>query len=130
THERTHEYGSYIMEAMETNVPYKIGGNVLNTNLISNLPEDAVVEVPCLVDRSGVTPCHVGKLPTQLAALNMTNINVHLLTIEASLSRKKEYIYQAAMLDPHTSSELSLDDIKSLCDDLIEAHGDWLPEYK
>ncbi len=130
THDRTKEYASYIMEAMETDIPYKIGGNVLNTGLITNLPDDAVVEVPCLVDSSGVTPGYVGKLPPQLAALNRTNINVHLLTIEAALTRKKKYIYQAAMLDPHTSSELSLDDIKSLCDDLIEAHGDWLPEYK
>ncbi len=130
THDRTKEYASYIMEAMETDIPYKIGGNVLNTGLITNLPDDAVVEVPCLVDSSGVTPCYVGKLPPQLAALNRTNINVHLLTIEAALTRKKDFIYQAAMLDPHTSSELSLDDIKSLCDDLIEAHGDWLPEYK
>lgn len=130
THDRTKEYASYIMEAMETDIPYKIGGNVLNTGLITNLPDDAVVEVPCLVDSSGVTPGYVGKLPPQLAALNRTNINVHLLTIEAALTREKDFIYQAAMLDPHTSSELSLDDIKSLCDDLIEAHGDWLPDYK
>lgn len=128
-HKRTHEYASYIMEAMETDKPYKIGGNVLNTGLITNLPEEACVEVPCLVDRSGVTPCYVGRLPEQLAALNRTNINVHLLTIEAALTRKKDYIYQAAMLDPHTAAELSIDNIVSLCDDLIEAHGDWLPEY-
>ncbi|MEJ6952013.1 alpha-galactosidase [Natronospora cellulosivora (SeqCode)] len=130
THQRSQEYASYIMEAMETNKPYKIGGNVMNTGLITNLPEKACVEVPCLVDRSGVSPCYVGDLPEQLAALNRTNINVHLLTIEAALSLKKEYIYQAAMLDPHTAAELSIDDIVSLCDDLIEAHGDWLPEYK
>jgi len=130
THKRTHEYASYIMEAMETDVPYKIGGNVLNTGLITNLPSEACVEVPCLVDRSGITPCYVGKLPPQCAALNMTNINVQLLTIEAALTLKKEYIYHAAMLDPHTSSELSIDDIKAMCDDLIEAHGDWLPKYK
>lgn len=129
-HERTIEYSSYIMEAMETNIPYKINGNVLNTGLITNLPNEACVEVPCLVDKSGVTPCHIGALPPQLAALNMTNINVQLLTTEAILTGKKEYIYHAAMLDPHTSSELSIDDIKSLCDDLIEAHGDWLPKYK
>jgi len=129
-HERTHEYASYIMEAMETGKPYKIGGNVLNTGLIENLPQKAVVEVPCLVDRSGITPCHVGELPEQLAALNRTNINVHLMTIKAALEKKKEYIYQAALLDPHTSSELSIDDTINLCDDLIEAHGDWLPEYK
>ncbi len=130
-HERTHEYGSYIIDAMETDVPFKIGGNVLNTGrLISNLPEKAVVEVPCLVDRSGVTPTYVGDLPEQLAALNRTNINTQLLTIEAAITQKKEHIYQAAMLDPHTSAELSIDDIVALCDDLIEAHGDWLPKYQ
>ncbi len=128
-HQRTHEYASYIMEAMETDQPYKIGGNVMNTGLITNLPDDACVEVPCLVDASGVTPCHVGALPPQLAALNMTNVNVQLLTIEAALTLKKEYIYHAAMLDPHTSSELTIDQIYSLVDDLIEAHGDWLPKY-
>ena len=129
THTRTHEYASYIMEAMETGVPYKIGGNVLNNGLITNLPRNACVEVPCLVDRSGVTPCYVGDLPEQCAALNRTNINVQLLTIEAAMTRKKETIYQAAMMDPHLQSELSIDDIVSLCDDLIAAHQGWLPEY-
>jgi len=129
-HERTHEYASYIMEAMETDIPFKIHGNVLNTGLITNLPEEAVVEVPCLVDRSGITPGYVGNLPLQLAALNRTNINVQLLTIEAALTQKKDYIYQAAMLDPHTSSELSIDEVVALCDDLFEAHKEWLPEYK
>mgnify|MGYP000851683697 FL=1 len=129
-HGRTNEYGSYIMEAMETNVPYKIGGNVLNTGLITNLPAEAVVEVPCLVDSQGVSPTYVGHLPTQLASLNMTQINVQLLTIEATVTLKKEHIYQAALLDPHTSSELSIDDTIALCDDLIEAHGDWLPKFK
>lgn len=130
-HHRTHEYASYIMEAIETDVPFKIGGNVMNTGgLISNLPEKACVEVPCLVDRSGVTPTYVGELPEQLAALNRTNINTQLLTIEAAITGKKEHIYHAAMLDPHTAAELSMDDIVSLCDDLIEAHGDWLPKYK
>ena len=129
THTRTHEYASYIMEAMETGVPYKIGGNVLNNGLITNLPRNACVEVPCLVDRSGVSPCYVGDLPEQCAALNRTNINVQLLTIEAAMTRKKETIYQAAMMDPHLQSELSIDDIVSLCDDLIAAHQGWLPEY-
>lgn len=129
THSRTHEYASYIMEAMVTDVPYKIGGNIINHGFIENLPSDACVEVPCLVNRAGVQGCYVGKLPTQLAAMNMTNINVQLLTIEAAVTRKKETIYQAAMLDPHTSSELSIDDIVSMCDDLIEAHAGWLPEY-
>ncbi|WP_054957970.1 alpha-glucosidase/alpha-galactosidase [Paenibacillus dakarensis] len=129
-HKRSKEYASYIIEAIETNIPYKIGGNVMNTGLITNLPKEACVEVPCLVDRSGITPTYVGDLPPQLAALNRTNINTQLLTIEAAVTGKKEHIYHAAMLDPHTSAELSLDDIAALCDDLIEAHGDWLPKFK
>jgi alpha-galactosidase len=129
-HERTHEYASYIMEAIETNVPFKIGGNVMNTGLITNLPKEACVEVPCLVDRNGITPTYVGDLPPQLAALNRTNINTQLLTIEAAITGKKEHIYHAAMLDPHTAAELSIDDIIALCDDMIEAHGDWLPKYR
>lgn len=130
THERSHEYASYIFDAMETNVPFKIGGNVMNTGLITNLPKEACVEVPCLVDASGVTPTYVGDLPPQLAALNRTNINTQLLTIEAAITGKKEHIYHAALLDPHTAAELSMDDIVSLCDDLIEAHGDWLPKFR
>ncbi|MWV46005.1 alpha-galactosidase [Paenibacillus sp. HJL G12] len=129
-HTRSKEYASYIMEAMETNVPFKIGGNVMNTGLITNLPKEACVEVPCLVDRSGISPTFVGDLPPQLAALNRTNINTQLLTIEAAVTGKKEHIYHAAMLDPHTAAELSLDDIVALCDDLIEAHGSWLPAFK
>ena len=129
SHSRTGEYASYIMEAIMTDKPYKIGGNVLNRGLISNLPAEACVEVPCLVNHFGVQPTVVGPLPTVCAAMNMTNINVQLLTIEAAVTRKKDVIYQAAMLDPHTSSELSIDDIVHLCDDLIEAHGDYLPKY-
>ena len=129
THERSREYASHIMEAIVTNEPYKIGGNVLNQGLIDNLPSDACVEVPCLVDGSGVTPCHVGRLPVQLAAMNMTNINVQLLTIEAAVTKKRDLIYNAAMLDPHTAAELSLDDIVKMVDELIEAHGDYLPRY-
>jgi Alpha-galactosidases/6-phospho-beta-glucosidases, family 4 of glycosyl hydrolases len=130
THEYSKEYAARIMDAVETGKPYKIGGNVLNTGLIINLPGNAVVEVPCLIDASGVTPCYVGELPPQLAALNMTNINVQLLTIEAAITKRRENIYYAAMLDPHTSSELTIDQIQSLCDDLISAHGNMLPEYK
>ncbi len=129
THTRTGEYASYIMEAIVTNVPYSIGGNVINTGLIDNLPDNACVEVPCLVNRLGVQPTHVGRLPEICAAMNRTNINVQLLTIEAAVTRRKECIYQAAMMEPHTASELSIDDIVSLCDDLIEAHRGWLPEY-
>jgi len=121
-HSRTHEYASHIMEAVVTNKPLKIGGNVLNNGLIDNLPSDACVEVPCLVDGHGVNPCHVGRLPVQCAAMNMTNINAQLLTIEAAVTCKKEHIYQAAMLDPHTGAQLSIDDIVKMCDELYEAH--------
>jgi alpha-galactosidase len=111
------------MEAMETDTPYRIGGNVLNTNLITNLPSQAIVEVPCLVDRNGVQGCFIGDLPEQLAGLNRTNINVQLLTIEAALTLNRETVYHAAMLDPHTAAELTLDQIRNLCDDMIAAHG-------
>lgn len=130
THERSREYASYIMEAVVTNNPYQIGGNVLNTGLIDNLPADACVEVPCLVNGNGINPCHVGRLPVQLAAMNQTNINVQLLTIEAARTRDRNHIYQAAMLDPHTAAELSVDDIRSMCDELIEAHGAYMEMYK
>ena len=129
-HERSKEYACHIMEAMETNEPYKLGGNVLNTGLITNLPQNACVEVPCIADKNGITPTYVGDLPEQCAALNRTNINVQLLTIEAARTLKKDYIYQAAMMDPHLMSELSIDDIVALCDDLIVAHEGWLPQYK
>ena len=130
THKRSKEYASYIMEAIVTNKPYKIGGNVINTGLIDNLPADACVEVPCLVDGSGITPCHVGRLPVQLAAMNMTNINPQLVTIEAARTRKKEHIYQAAMLDPHTAAELNIKDIHKMVDEMIEAHGDYMKMYQ
>jgi len=129
-HTRSREYASHIMESIVTGTPYEIGGNVLNSDhLIANLPREACVEVPCLVNARGVLPCNVGSLPVQCAAMNMTNINVQLLTIEAAVTRKKEHIYQAAMLDPHTGSELDIDTIVKMVDDLIEAHGDWLPKY-
>ena len=123
THDRTGEYASYIMEAIVENRPYEIGGNVINRGCIENLPADACVEVPCLVNGDGIHPCHVGRLPVQLAAMNMTNINVQLMTIEAAVTKKRESVYQAAMLDPHTAAELSLDDIVAMCDELIDAHA-------
>ena len=129
SHDRTREYASYIMEAMETDKPIRIHGNVANAGrLITNLPRRAVVEVPCLVDRNGVTPCHVGDLPEQCAALNRTNVNVQILTIDAAVNRSRDALYQAALLDPHTSAELSVDDTIALCDELIEAHGDYMPD--
>ncbi len=130
THERSGEYASYIMESIVTGNPYKIGGNVLNTGLIDNLPADACVEVPCLIDGKGIHPCHVGKLPVQLAAMNQTNINAQLLTINAAVTKKREDIYMAAMLEPHTAAELSIDDIKAMVDELIEAHGEYMKDYK
>lgn len=121
-HTRSIEYASHILEAIITNTPYRIGGNVLNTGLITNLVKDACVEIPCLVDGSGIVPRVIGDLPVQCAAMNMTNINVQLLTIEAAVTGRKELVYNAAMLDPHTAAELSIDDIVSMCDELLEAH--------
>ena len=121
-HTRSREYASRIMEAMLTDTPYQIGGNVLNKGLIENLPADACVEVPCLVNACGINPTRVGRLPVQLAAMNMTNINPQLLTIEAAATGKKEHIYHAAMMEPHTAAELSIDDIIKMCDELYEAH--------
>ena len=126
---QSHEYGSYIIHSLETGIPRVIYGNVMNQGLIDNLPQDCVVEVPCLVDKNGVQPTKVGKLPPQLAAVMQTNINVQGLTVEAALTGKREHIYHAAMLDPHTSAELDLDQIHNMVDELIAAHGDWLPEF-
>ena len=122
THERSHEYASRIIEAIVTDKPYTIGGNVINHGFIPNLPAKACVEVPCLVNGNGVQGCYVGELPPQLAAMNMSNINVQLLAIEAAVTKKREHIYHAAMMDPHTAAVLSIDDIVAMCDELIEAH--------
>lgn len=124
------EYASIIIESIIKNKPAEIGGNVINTGLIENLPPNACVEVPCLVDGHGIHPCHVGPLPEQLAAMNRTNINVQLLTIQAALSKKREDIYMAAMLEPHTSAELNQNQIRALVDDLIDAHGVFMKDYK
>ena len=130
-HVRSGEYASNIMEARITGNPFKLGGNVINHGgLISNLPHEACVEIPVMIDNYGINPCYVGKLPVQLAAMNMTHVNVHLVTIEAAVTLKKDHVYHAAMLDPHTASELSIDDIRNMVDDLIEEHGDWLPKFK
>ena len=131
THTRSREYASYIMEAMVTDTPYKIGGNVLNVgHLISDFPEHACVEVPCLVDGHGIHPTHVGALPPVLAAMNMTNINTQLLTIEAARTRRREDILRAVMLEPHTAAELSIDDMAKMVDELIAAHGEYMAMYR
>lgn len=130
SHERSREYASYIMESVYTNTPMQIGGNVLNAgHLIEDFPEHACVEVPCLVNGTGIHPTYVGYLPPVLAAMNMTNINTQLLTIEAAHTRKREDIIRAVMLDPHTAAELSIDDIVKMVDELIEAHGPYMAMY-
>jgi alpha-galactosidase len=126
---RSTEYGALIIHSLETGTPRVVYGSVMNHGLIDNLPE-CCVEVPCLVDKNGVQPMHVGALPPHLAALIQTNVNVQMLTVEAALTGKREHIYHAAMLDPHTAAELDLDQIWNLMDDLLEAHKGWLPEYK
>jgi alpha-galactosidase len=123
------EYGSLIIHGLETGEPQVVYGNVPNNGLIDNLPEGCCVEVPCLVDKNGIQPTKIGALPPQLAALMQTNINVQALTVEAALTQKREHIYHAAMLDPHTAAELDLDQIWNLVDDLLDAHEGWLPEY-
>ncbi len=128
--ERSHEYGSLIIHSLETGQPRVIYGNVTNNSLIDNLPPGCCVELPCLVDKNGIQPTRIGSLPPHLAALMQTNINVQALTVEAALTGKREHIYHAAMLDPHTAAELSLDQIWAMVDDLIAAHGEWLPEYR
>ncbi|MCK6581156.1 MAG: alpha-glucosidase/alpha-galactosidase [Anaerolineae bacterium] len=127
---RSVEYGSGIIHSLETGTPRVVYGNLPNTGLIDNLPQGCCVEVPCLVDKSGIQPTKIGALPPHLAAMMQTNINVQSLTVEAALTGKREHIYHAAMLDPHTAAELSLDQIWALVDDLIAAHGDWLPAYQ
>jgi alpha-galactosidase len=125
----TNEYAAGILNAMETGDPTVVYGNVPNRGLISNLPEGCCVEVPCLVDRNGIQPTAIGALPPQLAALMQSNVNVQGLTVEAALTGRRDHIYHAAMMDPHTGAELDLQQIWSLVDELIDAHGDWLPAY-
>ncbi len=123
------EYAALMIHSVETGEPRIVYGNVPNEGLIDNLPQDCIVEVPCVVDKNGVQSTRIGSLPPHLAALMQTNINVQALTVEAALTGKREHIYHAAMLDPHTAAELDLDQIWNLVDDLIEAHGDWLLAY-
>ncbi|MCB8980570.1 MAG: alpha-glucosidase/alpha-galactosidase [Ardenticatenaceae bacterium] len=124
------EFGANIIHAIETGKPTRIYGNMPNHGIIDNLPTGVPVEVPCLVDKNGIQPVKIGALPPQLAAVMQTNINVQSLTVEAALTQKREHIYHAAMLDPHTAAELDLTQIHAMVDELIEAHGDWLPDYQ
>ncbi len=128
---QTHEYGSYIIHSMETGTPRVIYGNVPNTGLIANLPDRCCVELPILVDKSGLQPTHIGALPPQLAAICRTNINPQELAVQAALTLKREHVYHAAMADPHTAATLTLDKIWQMCDELIDAHSKegYLPEY-
>ncbi|MCG3154546.1 MAG: Alpha-galactosidase [bacterium] len=124
---RSHEYAADILHSMETGAPRVIYGNVPNRGLIDNLPAGCCVEVPCLVDGAGVQPTAIGSLPPQLAGLMRTNVNVQELAVRAALEQRRENVYHAAMLDPHTAAELTLDEIWALVDDLLAAHGDWIP---
>ncbi|MBV8141689.1 MAG: alpha-galactosidase, partial [Verrucomicrobia bacterium] len=125
---RSVEFGSLIVHSLETGIPRVVYGNVANQSLIENLPTGCCVEVPCLVDKNGIQPVRIGRIPSHLAALMQTNINVQSLTVEAVLQQNPVRIYQAAMMDPHTSAELDLDQIWALVDDLLAAHGEWIPE--
>jgi len=125
--QRSFEYASTIIRSIETGKPRVVYGNVPNHGLIDDLPAGCTVEVPCLVDGNGVQPTHIGALPPQVAALIRTNVNVHELTVEAALTGKREHVYHAAMLDPHTAAELDLDQIHALVDELLDAHGEWIP---
>jgi alpha-galactosidase len=123
------EYGSRIIHSVVTGNQIRINGNVNNSGLITNLPKDCCVEVPCLIDKNGINPCYVGELPPQLAALNRTNINVQSLIVEAALNREREAAYHAVMVDPLTAALLTLDDIRKMVDEMFEAEKQWLPDF-
>ena len=126
---QSHEYAAAIINSLENDVPVLVNGNVPNTGLISNLPQNSVVEIPCHIDKNGIQPMYIGELPLQLSALIMTNINVHQLAVEAALTGKKEHVYHAAMLDPHTAAELSLEEICNMVVEMLDAHGNWIPQF-
>jgi len=126
---RSPEYGSYILNACETNVPFRFNGNVRNTGLITNLPNDCCVEVPCLADKAGITPCFVGDLPPHLAGINRTNVSVQELAVEAALTGDREAAFQAVALDPLTSAVCSLKEIRAMVDEMFEAEAQWLPQF-
>jgi alpha-galactosidase len=128
--ERTHEYGSYIIEAMETNEPIKVNGNVPNRGLIRSLPENCCVEVPCLIDANGVQPTSLDHYPTQLVALNRTNINVQELTVEAALTGNTEAVHHAVMLDPLTAAVCTLPEVRAMVDEMLDIQEQWLPQFR
>ena len=127
--ESSNEYAAVIMNAMVTNSPASIYGNVTNNGAISNLPDDCIVEVPCMVDANGIQATGIGALPPQLAAMMKTNINVQELTVAALTEENREHIFHAAMFDPHTAAELDVRQIRTMTDDLLKAHRDWLPGW-
>ena len=130
TEVRTSEYSTYIIEAMETDLPARINGNVPNHGLIENLPQGCCVEVPCLVDANGIQPTYIGKLPSQLAAVNRTNVNVQELIVEAALSGKEDAVYHAVMLDPLTAAVCTLPQIHDMVTEMLAAQKQWLPQFK
>jgi alpha-galactosidase len=128
--QRSHEYGTYIIEAMETNVLARINGNVPNWGLVDNLPVGCCVEVPCMVDGNGVQPVVVGALPTQLAAMNRWSVNVQELTVEAALNGNTDAVHHAVMMDPLTAAVCTLPQIHAMVDEMLEAQAQWLPEFE
>jgi alpha-galactosidase len=128
--ERTHEYSSYIVEAIESNRPVRINGNVPNRGLITNLPQGCCVEVPCLVDGSGIRPTAVGALPPQLAALNSTNVNVQELIVHACITGNPEAVHHAVMLDPLTAAACTLPQIHAMVEEMLAAQAQWLPQFQ
>lgn len=127
---RSKDYGSFVIEAMLTGKPFQLNGNVMNTaGYIENLPKDCCVEVPIFVDKNGIQPTFVGKLPTQLAALNMMNINVQLMGAEAALEGDVEKLMMACAFDPLTAAVLSLQEIRTMAAEMLEAERKWLPQF-
>lgn len=126
---RSNEYAARILHAIETDTPYAFNGNVANAGLISNLPEGCCVEVPCLVNRAGLQPCHVGDLPPQCASLSRSNVAMQELVVRALLEENREHVYHAAMLDPNTAAQMTLPQIRETMDRLLAAQRDLLPRF-
>jgi alpha-galactosidase len=124
------EYGSIIIRSLETGIPSRINGNVMNKGLITNLPEGCCVEVPCLIDKEGIHPCYVGDLPPQLAALNRTEINVHELAVRGIVEKNKTKIFQSVLLDPLTSAILTIDETRKMVDEMFKADRQYMKGYK